>query len=645
MIVTYLGDVEVILGVPCSSRYLIDSLLILLSSSFRCFSIHAPVWISNKSLVRREMPGSLGYHDVTTDPRQAFITAISAGDVATVGSWLTQGYGPDDVSEGLSPLFAAVTVPSQEAAAQLVQALLDAGWPADARDSRSNTPLLTAAARGNSDVVGRLLAANADANASNAINTTPLTAALNAASPDGDTIHLLLEAGADVNHKPLQGSCPLFITCRNSKVSSYLPALLEMEVDVTRLEQGATALHVACSHLTESRYIVHLIEAGCDVNVPDARGCTPLQRALLGPGDVEVARALLKHGADVNCVDSSGRTLMHHFVTSGANTVRILQDLGCECYVNARDDNGFTPLHVLCSSKSCSAETLQGLLSWKPDVNLADAQGRTALHHMCQNHNCSLSTLTLLIESGCDVNAEDLQGVTAFHLLCENIVSPVAMEAANRLLQAGFNQALLEPVHLRIADCWESYGLAARHACLMFAGIPASHQLYRWRLTSLLQYPASLESCGRSAVSPLEFALLECRHVANKGQGRLADPNDILWQLTCLLDIIHLYVATGTLQSTSDPLYKGCLNDVYEFMDHISKQPAFRTGYEVVLDSVLRCQNLIYSLTSYTSGACKLLELCRVRIYILLFPSPRKKVNALNIPKRMKEYIVFKDLQ
>ena len=144
--------------------------------------------------------------------------------------------------------------------------LLLAGSPAliadEAEKKGRGDALIEAVRKGDGTAASALLGNGADANARDRSGTTALMWAALDASPD--TMKVLLEKGADVN---------------------------------ARNEAGATALMYAVSSLEKVQL---LLGHGAEVDARDENGCTALILAAGYDGPVEIVKALVDRGADVN---------------------------------------------------------------------------------------------------------------------------------------------------------------------------------------------------------------------------------------------------------------------------------------------------------------------------------------------------------
>ena len=173
------------------------------------------------------------------------------------------------------------------------------------------------------------------------------------------------------------------------------------------------------------------LAAGRNVNAKDDKGRIPLHRAAR-EGHKEVAELLIANGAYLNAKDKEGKTPLYHAARWGhKNTTALLIAAGAD--VNAKDDKGRTPLDravgyteiiaLLRNHGGRTAEELKALidaaeegnieavkqhLAAGMDVNAKDEDGVTPLHEAALwGHN---EVAELLIANGAEVNAIIVSG-------------------------------------------------------------------------------------------------------------------------------------------------------------------------------------------------------------------------------------------
>lgn len=94
-------------------------------------------------------------------------------------------------------------------------------------------------------------------------------------------------------------------------------------------------------------------------------------------GDVEAVRQLLSAGADVNAKYEDGHTPLHAACANDhPDTVRLLLEKGAD--MNVENRFGHTPLHLACIYDH--ADVVQFLLEKGAKVNVRDMFGDTPLH-------------------------------------------------------------------------------------------------------------------------------------------------------------------------------------------------------------------------------------------------------------------------
>ncbi len=226
-----------------------------------------------------------------------------------------------------------------EGHAAVVDLLLARGYPVEVRTDAGETPLMLAAAQGNSPIMQKLLDKGASPNAGS-MTETPLSLAISSGGPDA--AFFLIMAGADPNGSVRHGQTPLFIVVRegNQKAFDILIAvqgirldaqsrfgwtplmeavahgqdemvrlLLENKVDPNQKDAlGNTALMVAARE-GQARSVQHLLEYKADVNTRNVDGLTPLMWAVTRPGNGEIISALIGVGADIKDKTAEGQTV------------------------------------------------------------------------------------------------------------------------------------------------------------------------------------------------------------------------------------------------------------------------------------------------------------------------------------------------
>ena len=218
--------------------------------------------------------------------------------------------------------------------------LLEQGVDVDARQPDGATALLWAAQWDDLETARLLIRAGANVNAANDYGITPLLmACLNGSAV---MIDALLKAGANPSLSQATGETPLMTAAKTGKLDA-VTLLLGRGVDVNARETsgGQTALMWALSeqHLDVARA---LVQHGADVRGGSASGFTPLMFAVR-QGDFDAVKLLLAQGADVNTVAADGVSALHVATVRGnAALAEYLMEQGAD--PNA-DGPGYAALH------------------------------------------------------------------------------------------------------------------------------------------------------------------------------------------------------------------------------------------------------------------------------------------------------------
>ncbi|KAE8963133.1 hypothetical protein PR003_g30589 [Phytophthora rubi] len=378
-----------------------------------------------------------GREDTPGDAFSALLAASAAGDEARAAALLDQSAVDDVLLDyrffGETPCEQALEHGHVGVAELLVSSVLSRPHWAEQVSELFWRRLLSAAMRSRQlSVLGFELDLNSDVRHSE----KPLFDA--ARADEVEMLKMLLAHGADASGRDPVGSSVLHIAAKYGamKVLDVLKGSSVRE-EVNAVDSlGNTALHYAadCAQLDVAR---ELLSMGADANLANRRMATPLHMAV-SKARLEMAKLLLEEGqADVNATDYQDNTalLLLAAMTSSdmdeytsdseeeeeesvqLQMARLLLEHGAD--VNAANTATATPLHH--AMRRYDLELMDVLLAHGVDVNQRNRFGDTPLHQAAR-----LALLPImwqkLLEHGADLTAEDRGGQTPMELIPNNVL-------------------------------------------------------------------------------------------------------------------------------------------------------------------------------------------------------------------------------
>ncbi|KAM7190403.1 Ankyrin repeat-containing domain protein [Rhypophila sp. PSN 637] len=266
--------------------------------------------------------------------------AASAGNQELTRLLLTRGADfTRRLPDGKSALFLSATHP------ETLKVLLEHGADPDTQANDGGTPLLWATAKTQHSSIQYLLQYNANLELEifqdgwTALHLTVLNG-----SPE--TFYLLAENGANLNHKSRSGECIIHTAARLDRIRSLLSFLPRIEIDKPD-DRGYTAM---MERRTTFMVLKQLVHAGADVNYhnKDGNGWTPLSLAA-SRNEIEKAGFLLQHGAMVNHMDRSKGTALPQACWEGSiDMAKLLIKHGADPNISDCYSEVGTALHSAC---------------------------------------------------------------------------------------------------------------------------------------------------------------------------------------------------------------------------------------------------------------------------------------------------------
>ncbi|MFC1763742.1 ankyrin repeat domain-containing protein [Planctomycetota bacterium] len=253
----------------------------------------------------------------------------------------------------------------------------------------------------------QILAKEADVNATDEDNRTPLHLAIKSANKVFS--ELLLGKGANINAKDKDGRTPLHLAVESAD-EDVVELLVSKGADISAKDKDDRApLHLAVE-LADEDVVELLVSKGANINAKDKDGRTPLHLAVES-ADEDVVELLVSKGANINAKDDkSGCTALHHAVRLGKqNVVELLIGKGAD--INARDKQGYTSLYIAANDDYKTAEFL---LSKGADSSIRIESGQSLLELVQQRKQIE-STVPDMIFDG------DVKSMFGLQIACGDV--------------------------------------------------------------------------------------------------------------------------------------------------------------------------------------------------------------------------------
>ncbi|KAF9972294.1 hypothetical protein BGZ73_004593 [Actinomortierella ambigua] len=257
-----------------------------------------------------------------------------------------------------------------------------------------------------------------------------------------EAMKLLVSYGADVKAISTHGWSVMHTFARyNSDPYDCIKYLIDHGVSVhSQTDEQCTVLHALARCIFKGEYtreskdmfktLKLVVEHGVDVNATTVKGWTALHyTAKDNPQPVEAMAYLLEHGANVNVIGADGWSVLHCLVRYNPTPlegVKLLVKAGID--VNVLKAHHATALHSLakhCTDPHELLESMRALLEAGVDVNARGKKDWTTLHYLVYSNGSPVESLKLLLENGARVNDKTADGWSPTHLLANTNTDPL----------------------------------------------------------------------------------------------------------------------------------------------------------------------------------------------------------------------------
>jgi ankyrin repeat protein/L-ascorbate metabolism protein UlaG (beta-lactamase superfamily) len=205
-------------------------------------------------------------------------------------------------------------------------------------------------------------------------------------------------AGGEIHQAVIEGN-----TDRVAQLLKADPGLAMVADENDRF--SSLPLHLAAihGHIDIARL---LLKAGADVDCGDSDESTPLHNACLNRHP-EMLAFLLENRADVNRRDRNGAYALS-FAASGGDSACVEMVLDAGADLNYWNPQGFTLLHFACPRNL--HDLFRRLIDHGVDINAASTTGITPLHWAV--HRSSPRMINAMLDAGADPSPANQQGTT-----------------------------------------------------------------------------------------------------------------------------------------------------------------------------------------------------------------------------------------
>ena len=387
--------------------------------------LHKAVEAGNLGLIRVLLRAGADIKSNDEGNRSVLYKAIAHGHHSVVEALLSQS---SDKQVEESVIYCATFRESQSAIRSIVDHSNDEAERAD----RLHQILLNAACLGRTSVIELALQLGADVNVKDTNGQTALFVAVEHGR--SDAVDVLLRAGSSTTERDTSSKSILQVAVGSHKIIQerlrFIQAYGRIYESIPELSFGPCSLLEPIAPAVWDMETLGVWLEDCTAR--ELYNSAEFKENFLYKDyeHIEVMKRILTCGQDVNEKNSEGQSILHLAVCSTLERARTFIEIsGSSLIIDARDNNGRTPLHY--AAARGNAAMMKLLLKHGAKIDLVDKDRATTLHFSVLSPACTKFT----IKRGSLIHAQDNFYRTALHYAA--LPEEPNMEVQDILLEAG----------------------------------------------------------------------------------------------------------------------------------------------------------------------------------------------------------------
>lgn len=270
-----------------------------------------------------------------------------------------------------------------------------------------------------------LIKYGANINIKNSDGSSPLLYAIDYEAVD--FANILIQNNADVNIADNKSMTPLILASKNNFELDFYKKLINNKANLNATiadtaadwnDPGFSALHFACSDYDKIELAKLLVKSGADINIKDVHSYTPLHIACAN-NNYNLIKFLIENGAAINDKDIDGLTPLHFscIYSKSSEIPELLVKNGAS--INVKNTEGWTP--IMAAALYGNTETIKYLMDNNADIELKNdlddrfweitrLDGSNILFDFIKEGDYKM--VKFLVNNGANINAQNDRGET-----------------------------------------------------------------------------------------------------------------------------------------------------------------------------------------------------------------------------------------